>query len=527
MKGIAGTSGTIDPTMPVRRMALCLLPLLGLVLLTFRDYGVTWDEPDHRDYGRIIVRYWASGFRELPDAPHLSIYGGAFDGPVMWIADRSPLGLWPTRHLLNALVGLAGIAGTIAAGAALAGPRAGFLAGALLALTPAWWGHMFNNPKDIPFAAAYIWAIAMLVRWLREWPELTMGLVIRTGLAIGLALGSRIGGVLLLAYLAAASVWPAKGPSDAGISRVLPLGLTAAGIAWAVMMVCWPAAQRHPVDWPYETLTKFVKYYPLPFAVMFKGQIYYANALPWDYLPWNLAIMLPELHLAGLGLAAWFGFASVLRRPTGGIDRHAAGRWGLVAGAAVVPILLIITMRSVVYNGIRHILFVVPPLCVIAGAGFERAVGRLAGRAAGWRIGAGAVAAAWLGWHAVSLVRIHPQEYTWYNSLVGGLKGAFLRYELDYWGNSYPEALAKLQAITGGRRAPSGRKYRIAACGAPEAVRAQLPDEYEFADDQADADFVVGIIGVGCGGMRPGPEVAFVTRDGIPLTYVRALRPGS
>ncbi len=508
-----------------RRTALVLVPLLGIALLTFRDYGVTWDEPDHRDYGRIIVRYWASGFRDLPEAPFLHIYGGAFDGPVMWIADRSPLGLWPTRHLFNALVGLAGIAGTMAAGAAVAGPRVGMIAGALLALTPPWWGHMFNNPKDIPFATAHIWAVAMLVRWIGAGPGMSLGLVLKTGLAIGLALGSRIGGVVLFGYLAIATVWPARGGADRRLPRVLPLALTAAAVAWAVMLVCWPAAQRHPVGWPYETLTKFLHYYPLRFSVLFGGQMYYADNLPRDYLPGYLLIMLPEFVLAGLAGAAGLA-AHRLTAGRSALTREAVGRWGLVSLAAVLPVLLIIVMHSVVYNGIRHVLFVLPPLCVLAAGAVDRGVAWLAGRARGPRIALAAAAVAWLGWHVWSVVRIHPHEYIWYNALPGGLRGVYMKYELDYWGNAYPEALRALLAETGGR-APSGRKFRVAACGAPRALEAGLPDAFEYVEEQRDADFVIGIVGLGCGEMRPGREVLYVVREGVPLAYVRALSPGS
>ena len=41
-----------------------LLVALGLVGLTFRDYGVTWDEPGLRDYGRMLVDWYASGFTD-------------------------------------------------------------------------------------------------------------------------------------------------------------------------------------------------------------------------------------------------------------------------------------------------------------------------------------------------------------------------------------------------------------------------------------------------------------------------------
>ena len=65
----------------------------------------------------------------------------------------SPFGNYETRHLLNGLVGVVGIVGTWKLGRVLGGPRAGFLAALFLALTPNYYGQMFNNPKDIPFAA--------------------------------------------------------------------------------------------------------------------------------------------------------------------------------------------------------------------------------------------------------------------------------------------------------------------------------------------------------------------------------------
>jgi hypothetical protein len=43
-------------------------------------------------------------------------------------------------------------------------------------------------------------------------------------------------------------------------------------------------------------------------------------------------------------------------------------------------------------------------------------------------------------------VRLHPYEYIYYNRLVGGVQGAFRRFELDYWGISYREAAAYLDA---------------------------------------------------------------------------------
>src|SRR5437764_10758049 len=63
-------------------MSVCLV-LLGtaLVLLTFRDYGVTWDEPLHNRYGNFVLDYYKSFLRDQHSLgwDDIYAYGAAFD----------------------------------------------------------------------------------------------------------------------------------------------------------------------------------------------------------------------------------------------------------------------------------------------------------------------------------------------------------------------------------------------------------------------------------------------------------------
>ena len=56
-----------------------LTAALALVAFTFRDYGVTWDEPGLRTYGRMLVDWYASGFTNgrAFEFANLRYYGGA------------------------------------------------------------------------------------------------------------------------------------------------------------------------------------------------------------------------------------------------------------------------------------------------------------------------------------------------------------------------------------------------------------------------------------------------------------------
>ena len=114
------------------------LAVTVLVLVTFTDYGITWDEDVHNYYGILVLNYYLSGFSDLR-ATHwqdLFNYGGAFDMMAAIINHISPFDTYETRHLLNGLVGVLGLVGVWRLGRALGGPRVGFLAALFLALTP-------------------------------------------------------------------------------------------------------------------------------------------------------------------------------------------------------------------------------------------------------------------------------------------------------------------------------------------------------------------------------------------------------
>src|ERR1700732_4852101 len=174
-----------------------------LMLATFTDYGVTWDEDVHNWYGVYVLNYYLSFFHDLRSIEwgDVNNYGAAFDMTAAALNHLSPFGTYETRHLLNGIVGVTGIIGAWKLGRCLAGPRAGFIAALFLLLTPNYYGQMYNNPKDVPFAVGMVWAMYYLVRVVPALPRPPRSLVAKLGIAIGLALGVRVGGLLLFGYL--------------------------------------------------------------------------------------------------------------------------------------------------------------------------------------------------------------------------------------------------------------------------------------------------------------------------------------
>jgi tetratricopeptide (TPR) repeat protein len=99
-----------------------------------------------------------------------------------------------------------------------------------------------------------------------------------------------------------------------------------------------------------------------------------------------------------------------------------------------------ISKNSSVYDTWRHVFFVYPYWIVMAALGWQYVSALIAGRftkagAAGAYIGHGIALLALIPAIAWT-VRVHPNQYVYFNELVGGIRGAEGKYELDYYYNS-------------------------------------------------------------------------------------------
>src|SRR4029450_12810189 len=191
------------PAIDARRLSQLVLGVLALLILdTFADYGVSWDERVQNTYGLRLLSYYLTAFQDQSAFYYINLryYGGAFDLIAAALNTVSPFGEYATRHLLGGAVRLVGTIGAWRLARLLAGERAGFFVVALMALTPLIYGHSFINPKDVPFACAVMWSIYYSCRAIVEAPYPKRGTAIGLGIALGFALGTRVVAVIALLY---------------------------------------------------------------------------------------------------------------------------------------------------------------------------------------------------------------------------------------------------------------------------------------------------------------------------------------
>src|SRR5258708_13719027 len=85
------------------RLSMAALALLALVAaLTFRDYGLGWDDYTHAQYGDLLLSLYSSGLHDTRALSfvNLYLYGGGFDMAAALIAKVLPLRLSDTSLLL-------------------------------------------------------------------------------------------------------------------------------------------------------------------------------------------------------------------------------------------------------------------------------------------------------------------------------------------------------------------------------------------------------------------------------------------
>ncbi|HYC04374.1 MAG TPA: hypothetical protein VED40_13850 [Azospirillaceae bacterium] len=510
------------------RLYLAVMAVAALaVLLVFRDYGITWDEPLHVEYGRRALDWYLSlgADRDVLTYQNLALYGALYDTAAAGLAELLQADPYDVRRLLGGMVGLLGVAAVRRAGIDLSGPRVGTLAALLLLLTPDWWGHAFNNPKDAPFAVAGAWALVFAIRVAKTLPRPPLPDLAGLGLALGAGMGIRVGGILFAAPLAFAGLaWIAgrlrEGGAPAAVARetgraALVL-LAAALLAWMVMVAAWPWAQLDPLSNPLRALSEFSNF-PLDFTFTFAGERLRTTALPWWYLPTGFAVKVPLVLLAAVLLAAGMGILSVFR------GRFKPPRVALAA-AILVPPAIVISTGAVLYDGIRHMLFILPPLSLAAALAINKAAKAVAPERA--RLGWGLLALGALV-HLAGAARLHPYETIWYNALVGGVPGAAGRFELDYWGSAMSEAARDLTETLVRREGASSvvAPHRVSFCGPPDSARYRLPPHWRSVEPDEPADFHIAHTRSACAGAPSGPEIVRVERAGVPLAYVLDLRP--
>jgi hypothetical protein len=291
-------------------------------------------------------------------------------------------------------------------------------------------------------------------------------------------------------------------------------------LAYVVMGAVWPWAVQAPLN-PFRAIEYYSNFWEKPWRELFEGARVWIPEMPRTYVPKLCLLKLPEIFVA-LALLGTAGGAVAMTR--GDVAPWRRASFALMIAAAVLPILIAVITRPVLYNGIRHFIFILPPFAVLGGLAAAHLLQRLTAYARPVAAAGAIAGAALIALTVVDFVRIHPYQYALFNKLAGGIQGARDRYMVDYWGLGLKEVSeGMLQRLEEMQVEPLQRKWKVAVCGPPGTIQFELGTAFEVSMEPKGADFAISLGTYYCAKLE-APMLAVAERDGVVFARAYDLR---
>ena len=433
----------------IRKHPILILLIINIVigLFTFRNYGLSWDEPLFYDYANALgyaysPQEWFSGNFNLENAYGSSGTDHANRGPAYiilahpFVSALQSFGVdnasaW---HLINFLMFQLGVYLLYRLAKRWMSTSAALACAALFAWQPLLWGHAFINPKDLPFLVFFLGAVCFgfeMVDKLKDPKGLwkTLGLAaFFLGIAVSIRVLGPLAGVLV-------GIYALSQLKNIAIPVLIKSLAIYAILAILIALIAWPYLWTNPIQ-KFIEVFGFMSDNPTQLKVLFNGQLYQADELPRRYLPVLLGLTLTEpvwfLFIVGLVTAFW----KEIKKNSFTDSLPLITSYFLLLLWFFIPFAYVILRKPPMYDGYRHFLFMLPPIFIFAGFAFEKIFELIKPR---WAVGA--LTALLLAPGIFGFIQLHPYEYTYYNSFAGGTSGAFRTYETDYWLTCYKEAV--------------------------------------------------------------------------------------
>lgn len=414
-----------------------------------KDYGQSGDEWIQIDYGKDVWNYFTNGDRQALDYSNKSLqfqkqelYGGLFDVSMEAIHRAFPSVQELTlRHFFNAIFGALLMLFTGLLARRLCRKwEVGFLALLFMLLSPRIFGESMNNPKDIPFATGFTIGVYAIVAFLQDFPNKAWRNTIILAIGWGIAFGVRsAGGILLVGYFGLFTglyyltnkEWRTALHEDKNKLFKKMLLVLFVGLAggYIIGLAAWPWGLQSPINNTIAALQEMTNR-SVVLRVLFEGEYRPNNNMPWYYeFKWILMTS-PLIVIAGI--------IAFLLLSKSQIKRLGLFAVTVPAFVAFFPLLYMIYKHSSVHDTWRHVFFVYPGWVIMSAMGFDFVSGLIKNEK--MKMLPQVIAVAGLLPVLIWTVKSHPNQYVYFNEAVGGPKGAYGYYDLDYYQNSGKQA---------------------------------------------------------------------------------------
>jgi len=433
------------------------LVYLAIGVSIYKDYGVSWDEPTHREIAGVSAKYLSSiflpgfhppEFASLPPLAESSAkqYGVVFDLP-MYVADvfmgfngKMPEAYY-MRHLCNFLLFYISVFFFfLIVKNRFNSWGIGLTACLFLVLSPRIFADSFYG-KDIVFLSLLIIAIYFFINFLKR--KTVMSAVL-FALATALMVDQRITGIFipfLAVFMTGMDIINTDRPFHNLTKKLFPLFIYL--ISFLLFMILfWPYLWADPVGNFMNSFT-VMKRFPITYDVLYLGTFIKSTEVPWHYIPVWMLITTPIMYIFFFLIGSFLAIRGMIKN---GIQLYSNDRERqdfLFILLFVVPLTAVIVLNSALYDGWRHLYFIYAPFLLIAMTGAARVLDLMKKARPGRERRAALFIAVAVVLCLIStsyqMIRHHPFQNVYFNILAG--KNVGQRFELDYWGLSFRQGL--------------------------------------------------------------------------------------
>jgi hypothetical protein len=485
---------------------------LGWVFYTYQDYGVAIDEPMEYRFGEMLYN---RNFGHDPQLIHDFAYEGKdsreiwshnhFQVMLMYILNDT--GSVVGYHVLNLIFATISFWVVYEIVLHVAHQPLLALVGSLsLFFTPRFLGDIPSNVKDPVFATYYLLALLAMIKTksLKWWWRIPV-----LGLFFGLAAAYRTVGYSLLGVYGLYSGLNLIRGHQLTLKSFTQLSLVLFGLLIPMVAI-------HALEMPFVAsdpfhhlwrLMQVAQAFPWQGTILFNGNLVTAGQLPWSYVPLWMLVTTPIFNLIFFSLSVkyWWRDRTIM----------------ILTIAFWFNLALYFILNPVIYDGIRHLLYLQVIAAVLAVTTFAKI----------WSQAHRRLKIILSSFLVLSLLLVgkqyrslHPYEYTYFNELVGYLPGASGKFETDYWGVGYKEGSKWLIAKLGSTPATIGlcgnEEARMYFTGTPHKI-VWIP--YCDHSAKSGAQYVLAYGRNNEWDKVPGKVIYSVSREGVPLMKVYKL----
>ena len=429
-------------------VALFFIIYFFIGISSFKDYGISWDENSARIRGAYSARYVVFGDQTLHTlrykyhGPAFEMFLAAIEGGLNLTKNTRHVFLM--RHLVTFLLFFMGVwFFYLLCKRRFQSWKMGLLGSLFLVLSPRIFAHSFYNSKDSAFLALFIISIYTMVRYL---DKKTLLNAFFHALTCALLIDVRLAGIIVpfftLAFLGIDSL--TINIKEMERKKTVQSFFLYIILLFLFVVIFWPALWPNPL-YHFKIAFSQISQYPWHGKVLYLGKYISSLNLQWHYIPIWIIISTPMLYSACFFIGCFVVVQSLFKNPK---QIFFSKRDDLISMMwFFLPLVAVIVLRPILYDGWRHMFFIYPAFLMLALVGlrflFEYFKTNFQGLS--YRI-INTTVVIIVVFNLVGIgkfmIKHHPFQNVYFNRLAGkSMKEAKNKFELDYWGLSYRQAL--------------------------------------------------------------------------------------